>query len=324
MAYLVLLHLAGIGGGLILKRLRVPAGALLGSMAFVIALNIITGHSHVYPTDLRRLVQVVSGAVIGLTFTRADAVTLHRLVKPVMILLAIMLSSNVLFAFIISRFTELDLITALFASAPGGVSDIALISADFGANTQQVAILQIFRFAFIVSLFPFIVRSLLKTQAGGKDPKNEAIRQDAQSSKPEKSKEPGSKKLARIVATLLTAGAGAALARWAGLPAGAMIGALAATVVMNTAFQAGYLPKWARMVVQIFAGCFIGSQITLATIAYLKPLLLPMALVIAQLMILTFGTAWILHRFCRIDRPTSLFCSIPGGTLEMSLIAQEM
>ena len=325
MAYLLLIHIVGITGGLIVRRLRVPAGALLGSMAVVIVLNIVTGNSQVYPTDLRRVVQVVSGAVIGLSFTRADLVTLHRLAKPVVTLLTVMFSFNLLSAFIMSRFTELDIITALFASAPGGISDITIISADFGADTQQVAVLQILRFVFIVSVFPFIMRHLLKGKNGNPTPP-ETAEQKIQPQKAEAEKTRGlrSQKWARSVVTLLVAGAGAALALWAGLPAGAMIGALAATVVLSTVFQAGYLPKRARMIVQIFAGCFIGSHITLATIAYLKLLLLPMAIVLTHLMILTFSTAWILRRFCRMDRPTSLFSSIPGGALEMTLLAQEM
>ena len=314
MAGLLLIHAVAAVGGLAGKRLRVPAGALVGSMLFVAALNIITGTSHNYPADLRALVQVFSGAVIGLTFKRADVITLRRLLLPAMILVTMMIGFNVLFAFVISNLTALDPITSLFASAPGGVSDIALISADFGADTKQVAVLQIFRFVFIVSLFPFIVRRLIG--------KNDAspVPMPVPAMVPDSTKN----KLFKSAVTLLVAGAGAILARGFGLPAGAIIGSLAATVILSTVFQAAYLPKWTRVIVQICAGCFIGSQIAVETLAELQLLFLPMLLVIIQLGIMCFCASWVLRRFCRMDRATSIFSSIPGGTMEMSIIAAEM
>lgn len=300
-----------------------PAGALLGAMVFVTALNIVTASGYVYPADLRRLVQVVSGAVIGLSFTRADLSMFRRLLRPALTLLAMMLGFNVLFAYILSRLTVLDLITALFAAAPGGISDIALIAVDFGANLHQVAILQIFRFVLIVSLFPFIVRRLL--EPAGRNPTLTEAGAEQKEHQPDAGRPMrNAEKWARSFATLLVATSGAALARWLGLPAGVIIGALTATVVMGTVFQAAYLPKGARPVVQALAGCFIGSQITLATLSYLYQLLLPLALAFVQLLIMTFSTAWVLHRFCRMERATSLFSSIPGGIVEMSTIAQEM
>ena len=316
MVYLILIHAVGLTGSLIAKRLRIPAGALLGSMVFVSALNILSGNVSDYPIDLRVIVQVVAGAAIGMSFTRADLTMLRRLLRPAVILMVMMISFNVLGALVISRFTALDPITALFAAAPGGVSDMALIAADFGANTQQVAFLQMFRFVFIVSLFPFIVRRILNGE-------NRNL-QTTDQSKKNGAEKPRERRWVKCIVTLLAAGAGAALARGLGLPAGAVIGSLVVTVIMSIVFQAAYLPKWTRTLVQAFAGCFIGSRITLATLAYFQLLLLPMAIALAQLMVMTFSTAWMLRRCCGMDRAESLFSCIPGGLAEMSVIAQEM
>jgi len=326
MAYLVLIHAVGLAGGLFAKRLRIPAGALLGSMALVTVFNIAAGSGFHYPPDLRLIVQVAAGAAIGLSFTHADIPALRRLAKPAAILVSMLGGFNILFALLISRLTGFDLITALFATAPGGVSDMALIAADFGANIQKVAILQLFRFVFIVSMFPFIVRKMLQKSRGPNtgdlEQKEAEIKTESREQKTERPKL--RVLIAKSARTLLAAGAGAALARWLGLPAGGIIGALAATVMLGTIFQAAYLPKWTRTAIQIFAGCFIGSQISPATLIYLQLLFLPMALILAQLMLMTFGTAWVLRRFCKMDRATSLFSSIPGGFMEMNIIAQEM
>jgi uncharacterized membrane protein AbrB (regulator of aidB expression) len=59
MAGLLLIHAVAAVGGLAGKRLRVPAGALVGSMLFVAALNIITG--------------------TGISYTRSDGINVISL-----------------------------------------------------------------------------------------------------------------------------------------------------------------------------------------------------------------------------------------------------
>jgi hypothetical protein len=76
--------------------------------------------------------------------------------------------------------------------------------------------------------------------------------------------------------------------------------------------------------VQVFAGCFIGNQITLETLVYLQYLLVPLALIAVQLLVVTFSTAFMLRRFGGMDRAASLFSCIPGGFAEMTLTAQDM
>jgi len=304
----------GLAGGLLARWRRLPAGAMLGAMVLVAALNMVLGREPQYPVELRLVVQVVAGAVLGLNFTRSDVVMLRRLAKPATMIVVVMLGFNVVFALIIARFTVLDPITALFAAAPGGVSDMALIAADFGADTSKVAVLQLFRFVLIVSLFPFIVRRAV----GG------SVQEVAEPLQALNIQKPEAHVRGSLCLTLLAAAAGGAAARWLGIPAGALLGALTATVIVNAVLQRAYLPQHARTVVQICAGCFIGSQITLAALMYLQHLLLPMALAVVQIMAMTFGTAWLLRRFCAMDMGTSIFSCIPGGLTEMSLIAHEM
>ncbi|MCL2674962.1 MAG: AbrB family transcriptional regulator [Defluviitaleaceae bacterium] len=319
MAYLILLHIVGFTGGLLVKKSKkVPAGMLLGSLVSVVLLNLATGYDYEYPMNLRLVIQVFAGAFIGLSFTRADVFRLRILFKPVIILIAMLTAINVLFAMLISNFTTLDYFTALFASAPAGVSDMTLIAQDFGANPQQVALLQIFRFAFVVAFFPFLIRRIVPKETP----------QDLTSSAPEiaipEQQATRVKKVPRLILTIVTAAAGAMIARFFGIPAGTLIGALTATVLLNTIFQTAYIPPNVRVFIQGFAGCFIGSQITLATISQLQFLLLPVAFITVQLIIMTFLTAWVLQRFSPLDRATCLVSCVPGGLLEMGILAQDL
>ncbi|MCL2568206.1 MAG: AbrB family transcriptional regulator [Oscillospiraceae bacterium] len=322
MLYLLLLHLVGLIGGLLARKCKVPAGALLGAMVSVVALNMVTGIEQAYPLNLRFVVQVFSGILIGLTFTRTDIIMLRRMFKSVLILLGAMLTLNVLFAFIVHRFTTLDLTTALFVTAPGGMSDLALIAVDFGADTRQVAMLHVFRFGFVVLFFPFAIRRTMLR----KHKENEAEKPPCPINVPTTAKPCLStkRKALRIFLTVLVAGTGAFLARAAGVPAGALIGSVTATVIFGAGAQLALFPKKARIGVQVFAGCFLGSQITLQAVEYIRTLPGPMAIILVQVFVVAFGVSWLLRRFSTMDRTSCLFASIPGGMVEMGILAEEM
>jgi len=319
MTYLLLLHAAGAAGGIFARKFRVPAGYLLGSMFFAMLLIIFADRQYAYPQDLRAVIQVFSGIVIGLNFTRSDLILLRHMLKPALLLVLVLLGFNVILAAIISQFTPLTHITALFAAAPGGISDLALIAVDFGADTQQVAILQVFRFAFVVSFFPFAVRRIL-----ARTPLEQTLASAPHNAVPAKVRPLGWNKAYMVMLTLLAAGAGALLFRWLEIPAGTLVGSLTAVAILNAAAQKVYFPIQARAVVQVFAGSYIGSLISLQSLLSLQALILPMAFVIAQVMAMTFGAAWVLRRFTTMDYATSLFSSVPGGITEMGIIAGEM
>ena len=75
---ILVLHIAGFTGALIARRLKVPAGALIGSMLAVVLCSITTGYGEAYPADLRIVIQIVSGLIIGSRFTRSDIALFRR------------------------------------------------------------------------------------------------------------------------------------------------------------------------------------------------------------------------------------------------------
>ena len=322
MLYLVLLHLVGLTGGLLGKKCKIPAGALLGAMAFVIVLNLITGIEQAYPVNLRVVVQVFSGILIGMTFTRGDIAILRHMIKPVLILLISMFGLSILFALILAHFTRIDPVTAVFATAPGGLSDLVLIAADFGADTRQVALLHVFRFGFIVAFFPLYIKHVVFRKYKRTDGLAEAPIPKPPAG-PNGSLTTRQKAL-RILLTVSVGGSTAFFARYVGIPAGAVIGAIAATIVLGAGLRKAFFPKQARGGVQIFAGCFIGSQITLTSLTYIQELPGPLAIVLVQVLVVAFVVAFLLHRLSGMEPASSLFSGIPGGLSEMGILAEEM
>lgn len=315
--YLLLVHAIGATGGFVAKRMRIPAGAMLGSMLAVVLLNLAAGSDMVYPRVLRSIIQMLSGIVIGCRVGLDDLKNLRRMSLAVGVLVVTLIGINILFAMIISRMTELTPITALFAAAPGGVSDMALIAVEFGANTHQVALLQIVRFVCVLSFFPAYTRKFLIKNNVNSD---EWLIQPSHTAIPEQMHI----RAGKAGLTILAAGTGAFLGKALGIPAGVVIGSISGTIMVNIFTGLAWLPACVKLCVQIGAGCYIGIQVTWPVIQMLHKLLLPMALTITEVFVMAFVTAFVIHKATRLDKATCLFSSIPGGMTEMGVIAEEL
>ena len=315
-AYLLFLHLTGSVGGLLAKRMRIPAGALIGSLLAAMVFNAIYPVIPTYPKDLRLGIQILSGMVIGTRFTQADIKTLKTMVLPVLILVVMLLSINLGFAALMSRFTALSFMTSFFACAPGGVSDLALVAADFGATMEHVALLQLFRLISVILIFPPMIRKML--------PKNEMALKPTRQQTSEMEEKPNKQRYLCYLVSVATAFAGGVGFVLLGIPAGAILGSIFAIALLNLATDGASYPSFLKPMVQIFAGCYIGSKVTFHTLMEGNILLLPALILLFELFVMAFLTAFVLHKVCHLNWGTALFSATPGGITEMGLIADEM
>ena len=53
--------------------------------------------------------------------------------------------------------------SAMFASAPGGATDMTLIAADLNADLTKIALIQALRAAYVVSVMPLLISIFLKS-----------------------------------------------------------------------------------------------------------------------------------------------------------------
>jgi uncharacterized protein len=143
--------------GLAGYKLGVPAGAMTFAMAAVGALNIYSGKGYM-PLNLRKATQVFAGILIGERMTYADVIALKSVIVPALIMLVGIIVVNFFIGFLISKFGGIEIVTALLASAPGGVSDMALIAKDLGGDAPKVAIMQLSRYVCIIAFFPIIIK----------------------------------------------------------------------------------------------------------------------------------------------------------------------
>jgi membrane AbrB-like protein len=148
-------------GGLLFERLHVPAGALLGAMVGVAALNL--ANFGVAPSGPGTLLRFAAFAIIGwelgarITPQTLDAV--RKAALPIVVVVAGLMVASVVLAFVLHR-SGVDPVTAFLAASPGGLSQMVAISTDLGANVVVVSIVHLIRIIAVLVTAPLIARLL--------------------------------------------------------------------------------------------------------------------------------------------------------------------
>lgn len=310
----------GATGGLIARKLGIPSGAMVGSMFFVIIFNLIFEKAYFIP-DVKTGLQILSGAMTGCRVGREDVEGLRKLVKPIILLLSAFILMNFTFGGLMVMFTDLDVPTALFATSPGGASDMALIGEELGANPAYIALLQVLRLLIIFTFCPPIFKYLFRTgrmKKGEKpeeDPEEEELRA---SGIPEKT---DWKKLVLVFAICTAAGL---FFRWLGVTSGAMLGSMLAGATFTVFMGKNRFPSQIRVCMSILSGAFMGCRFTRADLANIDVLAIPIVIMLVGLILFILVNGALVSRFTDLDYPTALFASTPGGMTEMAILAEEM
>lgn len=156
---LIITIMVGIIGGSIGYFLKIPAGAMSCAMVAVSFYNVKTGKAYM-PLKLRKVIQSVGGALIGSRVTMADVIGIKDLIVPIIIIIVGFCLMNILIGFFLYRVTKFSLPSSLLSASPGGMSDIAIMAEDLGANGTQVAMMQFIRATSIIIIYPIIIKIL--------------------------------------------------------------------------------------------------------------------------------------------------------------------
>lgn len=158
---IILTLIVAIVGGLLGLKLKIPAGALIGAMVAVAIMKIGTGRGDI-PYSYKLLAQIVVGGMLGLNFTMETVKGLKKLIIPAMVVVIGLTLFSIILGFVLSRLTGMDLTTALFSVSPGGLTDMTLISGEYGADTSTVALLHLMRLVTVISVLPTVIGALMR------------------------------------------------------------------------------------------------------------------------------------------------------------------
>ena len=324
--------------GMLFYKLKIPMGAMVGAMIAAAILNIFTQHG-VFYDNVRAALQISTGAMIGSRIGKEEAKSMKSIIFATIILIIGMVILNIAFGTAVFRFSRLDIATSLFAVTPGGASDMAVISADLGADTAYVAIMQMLRIIFIITSLPLIFRYIVKkTHYTGSRVINrtdniqyiESLDGELQD-KPydERTKLPteafryNKREILLLMGLFIAAVIGGVTLKILSVPAGAIIGAMVLSIVYSIVFGKAVFPIKIRPYQQILAGAYIGVSIDKQTIASLDILFVPALIMFVGILVFVFGLSYIIHKVTKLDFVTSLLACTPGGITEMSLLAED-
>jgi membrane AbrB-like protein len=327
MMNLLITLIVGIIGGIAFLRLKIPAGAMIGSMLAVALFNIITGNAYL-PLSTKIITQIAAGAFIGAGIKRKDIMDMRFMIKPALLMVSLMISLDLLIGYIMFRTTGIDLVTALFACAPGGLVDMALISNDFGADSSKVAILQLVRLIGVMMLLPAIIK-YVSTQVTisyiGVECESSTVQSvNLKVEETIKAKYTEKQNRLNIFLTLFIAFLGGLTGYKLGIPAGALSFSMVAVSSFNIFTARGYMPVNIRRFTQVCAGALIGERMTLADVLALRNVMIPACILLFGIIIVNLFLGFIMSKVSKLEIVTSLMASVPGGVADMALIAKDL
>lgn len=310
----------GIACGLLAKKLKVPAGYMIGAFAGVAVLSVATGFAWM-PVEVRTGVQIVAGAFVGCSLERGDLLRLRRIAGPLATMLVTFFLLFLVLGFVMSVASEMDLKTALMCAVPGGINDTPIVAAAMGANSSDVTIMQLIRQVLGIGAFPIMIAAFDRAMdaRGRPDPGNRDNL--ASEAKREKSKQ---KSVASTVVALLVATAAGVLGRVSGVPGLTFTASIVAVSVLKLAFDFAFIPKWVKKACQLVAGCYLGTQLTAQGLAGLPDLIVPALILVAGYTANCFLTGKLESRLFGYGRKEGMLIASPAGASDMALIMDDL
>jgi membrane AbrB-like protein len=158
---LLLYGMAGTTGGLLAQRTGIPAAPLAGALLGA-ALVSMSGRLEVaqWPVGTRTLLEIAIGTVIGTGLTAATVVQLGSLWRPALLITVTLVATGLVVGLWSARLLGIDPVVALLGAAPGGISGMSLVGAEFGVGAA-VAALHAVRLITVLVVLPLVVRLVL-------------------------------------------------------------------------------------------------------------------------------------------------------------------
>ncbi len=301
----MLLALAiGTVGGALFHWLRLPLAWMIGAMVYDTAAAA-AGAPVGMSLRLRSAMIAVLGVMLGSAFTPEIVDHMVRWSSSLLALFAYVAIATGLCMLYYRRVAGYDRVTAYFAAAPGGLSEMIFMGSALGGDERAISLSHGARILLIVLIIPFGFKLLGGYQPGG-------LGGESASAVPILD-------LAILAGSAVFGGVAAHMLR---LPAAALVGPMTVSAIVHFAgLTESRPPGEAIAVAQLVIGTGIGVRFAgIAARRILKALYLAMG---ATLILLAVSAifAFLLAPAVGVPLPGVLLAFSPGGLAEMSLIA---
>lgn len=298
--------LAAILGAYLGHRLGTPAGAFTGAMVGVGVLLAVLGFPAVRtPALLGQSLQVMVGVLVGFRISRESLASGVRTLFPAAVLAGLFLATALAAAAMAVGLAGVRPVTALFAAAPGGLTEMATIGASVGADGPAVAAVHLSRLLLVIfAANLFLARSR----------PDENGRQGTAEPRPP-GRSPGEDRAVPRLALVVGAGVAGGVLGLAltPLPAGGVVGSLLGSGLARLCVTGDVPEKGFNLLVQASGGGIIGLGLSAEFFETLLQLAGTAAIVNATQMLAWAVAAFVLVKVFRFDSTTATFAAAPGG-----------
>ena len=151
-----LTYALALAGGYLASRLSVPLPWMLGPF-FLCGACAAFGLPLVFLPMGREFGQLAVGLAVGLRFTPATLAATVSLLPAMLAATAYVILFTFIAALIFRPLAGVDRVTAFFATAAGGVADMAIVAKAHGGDSSAVAIVHALRVSSVVAIVPVLV-----------------------------------------------------------------------------------------------------------------------------------------------------------------------
>ena len=160
LATLLIYLLAGTGMGLLTLRTGIPAAPLAGALLGAGLVSMSGRHDIAeWPIGTRTAIEIGIGTVIGTGLTKTALEDLQNLWRPALLITMTLVLTGVVIGLWSSRLLGIDPVVSLLGAAPGGISGMSLVGAEFGVGAA-VATLHAVRLITVLLVLPLLVKFL--------------------------------------------------------------------------------------------------------------------------------------------------------------------
>ncbi|MBS0125014.1 AbrB family transcriptional regulator [Thetidibacter halocola] len=253
----------------------------------------------------RELAQVAIGLAIGLRFTPPVVAATVALLPQMIGATLYLLAGTTLAAFLFRKLAGADPVTAFFATAAGGVADMANVAQTFGGAPTSVAVVHALRVSLVVAIAPFVALG-----AAGR---------------PDRVPVPYDGNTAALIGGLVFAYIVARVLKRTPLPNPWLVGPILGGIMLALAgLEMIMIPAWLITLAQLVLGVWLGCQFKRELLSALPRV--TAAGVVTGLFLIAFSLvgAVLLVAMSELTFVTAFLSMAPAAVTEMVLVAKFM
>ncbi|GAB95198.1 hypothetical protein BJY21_002635 [Kineosphaera limosa] len=157
---LVFVAVCGGLGTLLGRRLRLPAGALLGPLTLAVLIGVFVaprlGFTFGVPTAVQAVGYLLIGVTVGVRFTVAALRSIARILPAALALIVAAIVICAGFGLLLARWTGHSALEGYLATTPGGLYAVLAIAVDSGADLTFVLAVQVIRLLIMLAAAPLL------------------------------------------------------------------------------------------------------------------------------------------------------------------------